>query len=454
MKPIVVVLLDGLGDRAHPELGGKTANEAAETPELDAFCARGSSGLLWPLGPGRAPSSERAHWRMLGYADEEFPGRSVFEARGWARPVVDGAVYAYAALRPAVVRDGELWLTGRPSEEDEGVCGVLLATVARCELEGLSFALSPLRRGEAILRIDGGASPDVSDTDPFFRDRNPVLKPRSRVAGAGRTARATEAWTHWVHDTLRNHALSRGRVRDGLDPFSVVTLKWWGQARPTWRFPERHGLNGALIGASPFLSGLAQVVGLMPVELEETDDAGADLARRLERAAELLEEGATFVFSHQKASDEAGHSKRREAKLRVIESVDRAVARLAEPPFSDAIVCITGDHATPPSPEVIHSGDPVPFAIAGPGVRADGVDSFGELNQRAGILGHIEGSDVMPVLLNAADRPLFAGSRPGVDPYAAGHPLAPHTLKVAESDRAPAPDHPSEIDSSASQEVT
>ena len=178
---------------------------------------------------------------------------------------------------------------------------------------------------------------------------------------------------------------------------------------------------------------------------------------RLERAAELLEDGAILrvLTPEGNATKLVIRQARSEArKLRVIESIDRAVARLAEPPFADAIVCITGDHATPPSPEVIHSGDPVPFAIAGPGVRADGVDSFGELNQRAGILGHIEGSDVMPVLLNAADRPLFAGSRPGVDPYAAGHPLAPHTLKVAESDRAPAPDHPSEIDSSASQEVT
>jgi len=39
MYPIVVLLLDGLGDRAHESLGGRTANEAAETPNLDAFAA-------------------------------------------------------------------------------------------------------------------------------------------------------------------------------------------------------------------------------------------------------------------------------------------------------------------------------------------------------------------------------------------------------------------------------
>src|SRR4029078_10782308 len=86
-------------------------------------------------------------------------------------------------------------------------------------------------------------------------------------------------------------------------------------------------------------------------------------------------------------------------------------AALVDLPVDRAIVCITGDHATPASPDVIHSGDPVPLLVAGPGVRADGVTEFGELPFAAGILGQLRGPDLMPVLLNAADRPLFLGSR-------------------------------------------
>jgi 2,3-bisphosphoglycerate-independent phosphoglycerate mutase len=80
---------------------------------------------------------------------------------------------------------------------------------------------------------------------------------------------------------------------------------------------------------------------------------------------------------------------------------------------------------------VIHSGDPVPLIVAGPGVRADAVTSFGELEAAAGILGQLRGSDLMPVLLNAADRPLFLGSRPtpvdGADGYPAKELLEPLT---------------------------
>jgi 2,3-bisphosphoglycerate-independent phosphoglycerate mutase len=71
---------------------------------------------------------------------------------------------------------------------------------------------------------------------------------------------------------------------------------------------------------------------------------------------------------------------------------------------------------------VIHSGDPVPLLVAGPGVRADRVERFGELDCASGILGQLRGPDLMPVLLNAADRPLFLGSRPTAVDGADGYP--------------------------------
>src|SRR5688500_12080998 len=113
MHPIVVLLFDGLADRAHESLGGRTANEAARTPNLDALAARGSCGVLYAVGPGRAPSSEVAHWSMLGYRPEEFPNRAVLEALGGGQDVDPEDVFAFAALRPAEERKGELWLTGR-----------------------------------------------------------------------------------------------------------------------------------------------------------------------------------------------------------------------------------------------------------------------------------------------------------------------------------------------------
>jgi 2,3-bisphosphoglycerate-independent phosphoglycerate mutase len=408
LRPIVVVLLDGVADRAHDVLGGRTGVEAARTPNLDALCASGSCGVIYAVGPGRAPSSEVAHWSLLGYRADEFPGRAVFEALGRGQEVDSGHVFAYAALRPAERRADGWWLVGRPDPvRDADEAERLVATCDGIEVDGLTFSLEHVWRGEAVLRIAGGADDRVTDTDSFFRDRHPVLRPRPLVPEAARTARAAEAWTREV---VRR--LDGGR-------FNVITLKWWGRPRRIPSFEERHGLHGSFVAESAFLRGLARAVGLEPVEEPETDDPAADLRRRLAFARERLDAGDTFVFVHQKSADAAGHTKDPHRKRATVEIMDSAVRGL---PVDRAVVCVTGDHATPAFPDVIHSGDPVPFVVAGPGVRADGVREFGESTCAEGIFGRLVGPDMMPVLLNAADRPLFLGSRPTPFDGADGYP--------------------------------
>jgi 2,3-bisphosphoglycerate-independent phosphoglycerate mutase len=408
VHPIVVFLLDGLGDRAHEVLGGRTGNEAAVTPNLDALAERASCGLLYAVGPGRAPSSEVAHWSMLGYRPDEFPGRAVFEALGRGQEVSEEHVFAYAALRPAERREDGWWLTGRPDPERDAEEAERL--VARCdgiEVNGLTFSLAHVWRGEAVLRISGGADERVTDTDAFFRAWHPMLRPQPLVAEAERTARACEEWTREVMRRLEG-----GRL-------NVITLKWFGRPRRVPSFLERHGVSGAFAADSAFLRGLGSVLGLEPVDAAETDDPVADLRGRVELARGRLDAGDTFVFCHQKTTDAAGHTKDPRIKQETIERLD---AVLGDLPTDRAIVCVTGDHATPASPNVIHSGDPVPLLVAGPGVRADGVERFGELDCAAGILGQLRGPDLMPVLLNAADRPLFLGSRPTPFEGADGYP--------------------------------
>lgn len=433
LLPIVVVLLDGLGDRAHAVLGGRTAGEAAATPNLDALVARGSNGVLCSLGPGRAPASELAHWAMLGYLPDEFPGRAVLEAVGRGQAVSADDVFAYAALRPAERRaDGHLWLTGRPDpERDADDARVLVEACARIDVDSFSFRLDEVWRGEAILRVrtagtSGAASGTtpaaddrITDTDAFFRDRHPVLRPQACHPAAAPTAAAAEAWTRRTCELLAAHPVNARRRATGLPELNVITLKWWGRPRPVPSFAERHGLRGSFGASSAFLRGLAATIGLAATDLSETGDLAVDLGARVAFVEQRLAAGDDFVFVHTKAVDEAGHTKEPRRKQQAIEAADAALGAL---PVDRAIVCVTGDHATPASPEVIHSGDPVPLVVAGPGVRADRVTAFGEIDQAAGILGHLGGPDLMPVLLNAADRPLFAGSRPTPFRHAQGYP--------------------------------
>jgi 2,3-bisphosphoglycerate-independent phosphoglycerate mutase len=399
VHPIVVFLLDGLADRAHESLGGRSGVEAARTPNLDRLCASGSCGVLYAVGPGRAPSSEVAHWSMLGYRPDEFPGRAVFEALGLGQDVNPDQVFAYAALRPAERREDGWWLTGRPDPDRDTELAEEL--VARCDgitVDGLTFSLAHVWRGEAVLRISGGADERVTDTDSFFRAWYPVLRPQPLVPEAERTARACEQWTREVMRRLEG------------ERFNVITLKWFGRPKQVPSFLQRHGLTGTFAAESAFLRGLGRCVGLTAIENPHVN---------IELVYSRLDAGDTFVYVHDKRIDQAGHTKDPNVKRESVELLDAAFADL---PIDRAIVCVTGDHATPASPDVIHSGDPVPFVVAGPGVRADRVREFGESTCADGILGHLRGPDMMPVLLNAADRPLFLGSRPTPFDGADGYP--------------------------------
>ena len=77
----------------------------------------------------------------------------------------------------------------------------------------------------------------------------------------------------------------------------------------------------------------------------------------------------------------------------------------------DLVVAVTADHATPSSGALYHSGEAVPLVVLG---GAPGVDAVSAFNERAcgdGLLGQITGVDLMPVMLNAADRTGFLGDR-------------------------------------------
>jgi 2,3-bisphosphoglycerate-independent phosphoglycerate mutase len=416
--PIVLIILDGLGDRPSPRLGHRTPSEAASTPVLDALAARGASGVHLPFGPGRAPSSELAHWALFGYEGVPFCGRAVLEALGHGLDPAEGAVHLYAALRPSQVHDGKVWINGRPTAGDTGDARRLLEVVADRVVQDLRFLLLPLDRGEAILQVGGPASDQVSDSDPFYEDRQPWLRPRgyADAADPDRAAATADALTEylgWARGALAGHPVNAARRTRRLPALDTLTTKWIGRRRPVPPFVERVGVKGGAVTSSPLYGGLATLLGMEALAVPSLADPATDLSRRLDAARLLLSQGCAFVHVHSKLTDEAGHAKDPDGKMAVIEGIDAGLASLEEPPFDRAIVCITGDHATPSSWGVLHSGDPTPLVVAGPTVRPDESNGFGEASAQKGSLGVLRASEVLPLLLGYANRARFLGARAG-----------------------------------------
>ncbi|MDO8879533.1 MAG: alkaline phosphatase family protein [Coriobacteriia bacterium] len=406
-RPIVLVVPDGAGDRPHASLDGRTPIEAADTPNLDALAALGRCGLLYPLGPGLAPSSHQAHFALFGYSKRDFPGRGLLEALGEGFTPAAGEVVLRANLAWVSERNGAMWIDERPDPRtgdapyladaalDTEIDGVRVRFVHTGALQGLLF-LTP---------ADGRPlSHFVSDADPLHADTHVLevlpLEEAPDPSAAARTAGVLNAWIRHSRTALA------GR------PLGTMLVKWAGEAVQVTPFAARFGLRGVSLGAGPLYAGLAAAVGLDHRELGTERDAEADVAVRVAATLELLAEGYDFVHLHTKRPDMAGHRKDPARKAAVIAAVDRALAPLV--PLverGELVVAVCPDHQTPSAGPLYHGGGAVPLLIAGGVTGADTVTAYGESACASGSLGTLRGTDVLPLALDAADRSAFLADR-------------------------------------------
>ncbi|MBE0476423.1 MAG: 2,3-bisphosphoglycerate-independent phosphoglycerate mutase [Coriobacteriia bacterium] len=430
---VLLVILDGLADRPWPELDGLTPLEAARTPNLDGLASSAATGLMHPLGRGRAPGSDLAHFVLFGYPEALYPGRSVFEAAGDGVELSTDEV-AFRALFCTTERreDGSLVLARHFAAVSDEVCRELAEEIAAFEHGGLSLRLTFTRDRQGILTVrgsgaasGGAASQHVTDCDPFFPGR-PVAAVRPLTGApdpdaALRTAEAVTAYLRHAYRALSAHPLSRGAPPERRADF--VLVKWTGRRRPLPRFESLTGMRGASVSTGTLFRGLAAGLGLAHREPPYLPDPAEDLTGRIAEAARAFEDGADFVHVHTKAPDEAGHRKDPRGKRDVIARLDEALAALlpaardrAPMPGApalprDTLVVVTADHGTPAGTGLIHSGDPVPLLLLGPCVRPDGVTLFGEGACAEGVLGQFEGRDLMPMLLNLRGTTRYLGAR-------------------------------------------
>ncbi|MFN8109477.1 MAG: phosphoglycerate mutase [Thermoleophilia bacterium] len=410
--PAVLVILDGLGDRPVPELGGSTPAEAARTPVLDELARRGASGWHVPLGPGRAPSSELAHWALFGYGAQPFPGRAVLEGLGAGLEVPDGVAVLHGALRTCRQDGDVVRVTGRAGRDDAPDALALLEELASRGLPGAPHVEHLGRPGEVLLRFDGHARGDVSDSDPFFEDIHPWLRPRATSPAGEALAEDLTAYLLAARDALRASPVNVARVARGVPALDLLTTKWAGTRGPLPGFRELAGVDGGAVTSSGLYRGFARLLGLRGIDVASREDLGGEMAERVAAAETLIADGARFVHVHTKATDEAGHTKRPHAKRDALEAIDAGLEGLLAL-AGRAVVAVTGDHATPSTGGVMHTGDPTPFVMAGGAVRPDGVGELGERPARSGDLGVLAAGDVLPLMFSAAGRPAFLGHLTG-----------------------------------------
>lgn len=430
---VILVLLDGLGDRSYAELDHQTPLAAADTPNLDRLSQMGSNGIFHALAPGYCLPSETAHFLMFGYDMAMFPGRGLLEAAGSNVAFSDKDVLVLAHLSRADFAESGVLRLEHGRDEITGDRDFLKSVYQRLtpyEYNGLSFELNQIGRNDAILVVKGDVSPDFSDSDPIIRHmpigRIVPLAESREPERAATTANAMNQYLAWCHERLSGIKLSKprhaGRSAHQYDqaiPGNFLLTQRPGRRIPLEPFSKKWGFIPALIASGGVYRGIAGELGFDFIRVDDTPSFAEDLAERIRIAME--DDIHDFIHVHTKVPDAVSHNGDPLAKTRAIGLLDAAFSGLIErlEQNDNLLAVITADHSTPSRSILVHSGETVPVIMAGGAIRKDPVGRFDEIAAVSGSLGFLRGDELMHMILNCSDRSILSGLRLGRDkrPY-------------------------------------
>ncbi|WP_045211104.1 alkaline phosphatase family protein [Desulfonatronovibrio magnus] len=413
-RTFVLILLDGLGDRSYAELGGKTPLQAAETPFLDELAGMGCNGLFHASFQGQALPSENAHFAMFGYKPDDFPGRGALEALGAGIDLAMNDVAVLANLVQVAEEDGCLKFVREKVKADKSYFQQAFKRIASFSSDVVELELIPYKGSFAIIKLTGVVSPFITDSNPIVEGRFLLevfpWKEYSSHEPSIRTAKIMNQYLAWAWKTLSRNVQSDPDADSSAAVLNGLITQRAGQLKKVIPFHEKFGLNGASISSGAIYAGLCSYLGIKHIKGHEDDDPGEEIRHRIHQAHGLLDTH-NFIHVHSKAPDEAGHAKDPLLKRQAIEQLDKGLAASLPQLLKrkDIVLAVTADHSTPCRGVMVHSGEPVPLCILGPGVRKDYVKKFDEVSAGAGGLGFVRGPELMPMVLNYLDRGKLVG---------------------------------------------
>jgi 2,3-bisphosphoglycerate-independent phosphoglycerate mutase len=182
-------------------------------------------------------------------------------------------------------------------------------------------------------------------------------------------------------------------ARSGKRPANALLLRDAGDRLPkVTSFRERHGVNGVAIVEMPAEVGIARLLGMKQVVLEDH----RDITKKAEVFKRELRNG-TVVYVHIKGPDEFGHDGDATGKKRNIELIDTEFFSRVSAAPAEVRLAISCDHATPCQLKM-HSSDPVPLLITTESGTRD-CCRFTERDASRGSIGTIAGRDVLTRVL-------------------------------------------------------
>ena len=399
----VLIIPDGAADEPIEELGGVTALEAADTPNMDELARVGRTGTVRTTPAGFGAGSDICCMTLLGFdASTYHTGRAPLEAAALGiEPGPDDWIFRVNLV--TTTDEGEM-LDHSAGHISDAEARTLITDLGEFWREREPDLVADIRLTPGVsyrnIMVDAGQRDyaSLATTPPHEIPGEQWNKHLPRGSASDAITRLMELSA----ECFDAHPVNAARMEAGLRPASMAWI--WGQGtRPTLpRFEDAFGVRACIITAVDLLAGIASCLDIdrLPVPgITGYHDTDYDAKGRY--ACQALDR-YDLVIVHIEAPDEASHQADWQRKVDSISAIDEHVVgpivkrlrSLGSEEDEDAWrMLILPDHYTLVRTRK-HDATPVPFALAGSWIRSVVTGPFSEETARTSDL-HIDPGDTL-----------------------------------------------------------
>ncbi len=403
----VLIILDGLGDLPNKQLDNKTPLEAAHTPNMDFFAARGELGYLYTVKPGFIPESDEAIISIFNN-DLLDSTRGQLEARGTNLELKRGDLALRVnfatidSLEKGNIKDRRAGRT-LTSAEAELLADSLNEIKLPCK-----FDFVPTIQHRAVLVLRGGFSDNVLGNDrTYFKGRSEDAdkimdcKSLDDDENSVYTANIMNEFLRKANDVLKKHPVNVLRKEKGLLPANYLFLRGPGIEKPKLKQYKKWVSANYM----PLEIGFSKTSGMKNFSFTYPRLKGIDsyknlydgLKKACKHSIKIIKKSikkCDYVYIHIKETDLPGHDNKPFEKKLMLEYIDKSLFSFLRgfAPAKKIKIAVTGDHSTPCKLRN-HSADPVPVLLYNFGIPKE--KKFNENECKKGKLGRIVGKEFL-----------------------------------------------------------
>ncbi|MFH1248818.1 MAG: alkaline phosphatase family protein [archaeon] len=408
MKSILIIL-DGVADKACKELDNQTPLQAASTPNIDFLAQNGEQGYMYPINENIAPESNNGILAILG--ENAFIPRGPLEALGADVKFQRGDLVLRTNFATITnINDGKIIdrRVARTLTTREAM--ILSKDINKRMKLPYKFLFKPTVQHRGVLVIRGGFSENITNVDPAYRVKgtfqsHDVLqysKPLDDEENTQLSANILNEFVEQSYYILKTNRINEERGKKGLLPANIILARDAGT-----ELVQTKKLDGKwlYIGCMPLEIGIARFFGMNvesfaypPLKGEEVySNLYEGLNQTIDFAKKSLKwnwKKYDHFYIHFKETDIPGHDNKPLDKKKMIEMIDKEFFSFILEMYKNEKfkIIITADHSTVCNLKA-HTSDSVPFLVCGK--EKDGTKRFTEIESKNGKLGKLYGKDVL-----------------------------------------------------------